>query len=197
MIGALFRETITEPRSAARRLIDMRLDPSVAWTAFALVMVLTSALALIVRLAFPIPKELLDQSPLLRLQDHTLVAGAIQAGFLICAAWAMAALGRRFGGVARFPQTLLLVTWMEFVLLVVQVLQILATLVVPPVATLVGLAGFGLFFMLLTVFTAEANRFSSLPAVFMGVLVSLLLAGLAIMGLFVFFGVITFPQPGA
>lgn len=197
MIGALLRETITAPRSAARHLIGMQLAPAVAWIAFALVMVMGAALGLVMRLAFPIPKEILDQSPLLRLQEQPLLAGSVQAAFLIVVAWAMMALGRRFGGQARFEETLLLVAWMEFVLLVVQVVQIVATLFVPPVATLIGFAGFGLFFLLLTVFTAEANRFSSLAAVFMGVLVSLLLAAMFMAVLFVLFGLMPIPQAGA
>lgn len=196
MIGALLRETIVEPRGAARRLMEMRLDLRTVWMAFALVMVLGTALGLLMRMVFPVPRELLDQMPLLRLQDQPLIAGAVQSIFLIAIAWAMAAIGRRFGGDGRFDQTLLLVSWMEFTLMMVQVVQIFATLLFPPVATLIGFAGFGLFFMLLTVFSAEANGFTSLPLVFLGVLASLLLAALVAAVFFVFFGLMPIPEVG-
>ncbi len=196
MIGALLRETIVEPRGAARRLMEMRLDLRTVWMAFALVMVLGTALGLLMRMVFPVPRELLDQIPLLRLQDQPLIAGAVQSIFLIAIAWAMAAIGRRFGGDGRFDQTLLLVSWMEFTLMMVQVVQIFATLLFPPVATLIGFAGFGLFFMLLTVFSAEANGFTSLPLVFLGVLASLLLAALVAAVFFVFFGLMPIPEVG-
>lgn len=197
MIGVMLRETIVAPSAAARRLMAMRLEPGAVWTAFALVMVLGMLLALAMQLAFPVPKEFLDQSPLLRLQNQPLLMVAIQALFLVGVAWAMAAIGRRFGGRARLEDTLLLVAWMEFVLLVVQVAQIAATFFVPPVATLIGIAGFVLFFRLLTVFTAEANGFASLAAVFMGVLVMLLLTATVAAVLFVYFGLIPIPQAGA
>lgn len=196
MIGALLRETIVEPRGAARRLMEMRLDLRTVWMAFALVMVLGTALGLLMRMVFPVPRELLEQIPLLRLQDQPLIAGAVQSIFLIAIAWAMAAIGRRFGGDGRFDQTLLLVSWMEFTLMMVQVVQIFATLLFPPVATLIGFAGFGLFFMLLTVFSAEANGFTSLPLVFLGVLASLLLAALVAAVFFVFFGLMPIPEVG-
>jgi hypothetical protein len=196
MIGALLRETIVEPRGAARRLMAMRLDLRTVWMAFALVMVLGTALGLLMRMVFPVPRELLDQMPLLRLQDQPLIAGAVQSVFLIAIAWAMAAIGRRFGGDGRFDQTLLLVSWMEFTLMMVQVVQIFATLLFPPVATLIGFAGFGVFFMLLTVFSAEANGFTSLPLVFLGVLASLLLAALVAAVFFVFFGLMPIPEVG-
>ena len=196
MIGALLRETIVEPRGAASRLLGLRLDLRTAWMAFALVMVLGTALGLLMRMVFPVPRELLDQMPLLRLQDQPLIAGAVQSIFLIAIAWAMAAIGRRFGGDGRFDQTLLLVSWMEFTLMMVQVVQIFAPLLFPPVATLIGFAGFGLFFMLLTVFSAEANGFTSLPLVFLGVLASLLLAALVAAVFFVFFGLMPIPEVG-
>ncbi len=197
MIAALLRQTLTEPRAAARRLLALDLPLGTVWIVFALVMVLGMILGLAMQLIFPVPREILDQAPLLRLQSQPLLAGSIQAGFLSAVAWVMAALGRRFGGGARFDQTLLLVAWMEFVLLVVQVIQILATLIVPPVATLIGFAGFGLFFLLLTTFTAEANGFRSLAAVFMGVLVSLVLAATLAAVFFAFLGWVPVPQSGA
>ena len=80
--------------------------------------------------------------------------------------------------------------------MMVQVVQIFATLLFPPVATLIGFAGFGLFFMLLTVFSAEANGFTSLPLVFLGVLASLLLAALVAAVFFVFFGLMPIPEVG-
>lgn len=196
MIGPLLRQTLLEPRAAARWLMGLHLEARLVWKAFALLMVLGMMLGLLTQLAFPVPRELMDQMPLLRLQSQPLLAGAIQGLFLVGTAWAIMALGRRFGGTARFEQALLLVTWMEFVLLVVQAAQILAMLIVPPMATLLGFAGFALFFMLLTVFTAEANGFKRLPLVFLSVLVCLLLTALVAGVLFVFFGVMPMPHAG-
>ena len=63
-----------------------------------------------------------------------------------------------FGGTGRFEEALTLVVWLQFIFICVQILQLLAVLVVPPVAGLITLLAVGLFFWLLVNFRGHAAR---------------------------------------
>lgn len=168
--------------------------PGAIWTAMALVLVLSMALGILSNLLLPVPPEIASASPILGLQARPLLATAIQGLFLILLAGGIATIGRRFGGRGGFDLVLVLVVWMEFVLVCLQAVQVLLLVVLPPLATLVGIAGFALFFWFLTAFTAEVHGFRSLPQVFMGLLVGLIVTALVAAVVFVFLGVMPMPQ---
>jgi len=65
----------------------------------------------------------------------------------------------------------LLVSWLQFVLICLQVVQIVAMVLLPPLAFLIGVAGIILFFWLLTAFVAELHGFSSTIGVFVSILI--------------------------
>ncbi|MFN3145271.1 MAG: hypothetical protein ACE368_08365 [Paracoccaceae bacterium] len=77
------------------------------------------------------------------------------------------------GGGGSLDDTILLMAWMQWILVGLQVIQILALLVIPPLVGLIVLAGMGLFFWLLTNFVAELHGFRSLGRVFMIILLSM------------------------
>ncbi|NCM97616.1 MAG: YIP1 family protein, partial [Rhodobacterales bacterium] len=89
----------------------------------------------------------------------------------------------------RFDEALILVVWLQFVLLGLQAVQLVAYAVAPLLADLIGLATVALFFWLLTNFVAELHGFKSLGLVFVGVLATLvvMVLGLAF-GLALFVG---------
>jgi hypothetical protein len=72
------------------------------------------------------------------------------------------------GGTGTFPDALILMVWLQFILLCVQLVQVLAGVMLPVLADLIGLAGLGLLLWLLTNFVAELHGFRSLIAVFAG-----------------------------
>lgn len=195
MIAELLRLTFRDARAAARRIMALDLPDSGVWLAYATVVVMGLAATVLSLAMIPVDPAIADANPVMYLAGHPYVAALFQGGFLVVLAAGIAFVGRRFGGIARFRDGLLLVSWMEFVMICIQAVQLVLVLILPPVAMLTGIAAFALFFWLLTAFTAEANGFRSLPVVFLGIIVCLfaaaLLSGVAMVGL----GLMPLPQP--
>ena len=78
--------------------------------------------------------------------------------------------GPRDRGTGSFEEALLLITWMQFIFVVLQVVQSLAFIFFPVVAGLIGIVALGLFFWLLTNFIAVLHGFSSLGLVLVGII---------------------------
>lgn len=190
-LGDLLRHTLRDPRSAARAILGLDLPVQARWLALVLVVVLTVLATQIGLLLFPLPAS----SAWDVLMRNGLLAVPLQVAFLALVALGMSHVGRRFGGRGRFDDALILVAWLETVMLVVQLAQLVAVLAVPPLGLLIGIVSLGLFFWLLTAFTAELNGFDSLPKVFLGILGTMFLAGFALVALFATLG-ISLPVPG-
>lgn len=195
MIAELLRLTFGDARAAARWIMALDLPDSGVWLAYATVVVMGLAATVLSLAMIPVDPAIADANPVMYLAGHPYVAALFQGGFLVVLAAGIAFVGRRFGGIARFRDGLLLVSWMEFVMICIQAVQLVLVLILPPVAMLTGIAAFALFFWLLTAFTAEANGFRSLPVVFLGIIVCLfaaaLLSGVAMVSL----GLMPLPQP--
>ena len=190
-LGDLLRHTLRDPRSAARAILGLDLPVQARWLALVLVVVLTVLATQIGLLLFPLPAS----SAWDVLMRNGLLAVPLQVAFLALVALGMSHVGRRFGGRGRFDDALILVAWLETVMLVVQLAQLVAVLAVPPLGLLIGVVSLGLFFWLLTAFTAELNGFDSLPKVFLGILGTMFLAGFALVALLATLG-ISLPVPG-
>ena len=80
--------------------------------------------------------------------------------------------GRAFDGHGTFADALLVVVWLQLLMLALQVLQLIATLVAPPFAGIIGLAGFAVFLWLMTAFIAELHGFRSRARVFLGLVLT-------------------------
>jgi hypothetical protein len=85
------------------------------------------------------------------------------------------AVGRWRGGLGRLEDAVILVAWLQFVLLVVQVAQLVAYVVLPPVGDVLGFVGLVLFFWLMTSFVVELHAFTSPGRVFFGILATIIL----------------------
>jgi hypothetical protein len=97
--------------------------------------------------------------------------------------------GRAFGGRGSFEDALLVVVWLQLVMLAVQVVQLVALALAPPLAGIIGLASIVLFFWLMSGFIAELHGFASRQKVLVGMLLVIFGAGLAIAAALVaFFG---------
>lgn len=190
-LGDLLRHTLRDPRSAARAILGLDLPVQARWLALVLVVVLTVLATQIGLLLFPLPAS----SAWDVLMRNGLLAVPLQVAFLALVALGMSHVGRRFGGRGRFDDALILVAWLETVMLVVQLAQLVAVLAVPPLGLLIGVVSLGLFFWLLTAFTAELNGFDSLPKVFLGILGTMFLTGFALVALLATLG-ISLPVPG-
>ena len=160
------RYTVREPRAAARWVLQLGLPVPARWTALALMAVLSTLLVMLDLQIIGAPGDPMLQAAL----ANPMSLAAVQMLILALSAWLMARIGQIFGGTGQFSDAVMLVVWMQAVLLVLQVAQILAALVSLPLSEVVAFAGFAISMWLMTNFVAELHGFTSLSRVFLGIL---------------------------
>jgi Yip1 domain len=161
---ALMRLTLQAPRKGARRIMEMNLPINARWLALLLVAA-GSAIGTHLSIALMPPEQ---REMILALIASPMSTALMQAGIWAVIAAAIAVGGRMRGGEGTFPDALILMAWLQFMLLCLQLVQVAAGVVLPILADLIGLAGLGLLLWLLTNFVAELHGFRSLVAVFAG-----------------------------
>ena len=167
---SLVRDTIANPRGAARAIIDLRLPAQVGWTALAL-MAVAATLASYVSLKLSPPEA---QAMFGKAMESPLRTAFLQLFVLVAGCFALWRIGRARGGQGSLEDSVALIAWLQFVLLVLQAVMMAVQLLVPPLGGLIGLGELVLFFWLLVNFVAELHGFRSLAATFAGVLLTLL-----------------------
>lgn len=78
--------------------------------------------------------------------------------------------GRMFGGKGGLNDSLLAVTWLQFVMLLVQILQVAAMILIPPLGLLIFMAALILLIYLMVNFIMEIHGFKNPLAVTAGVI---------------------------
>ncbi len=172
-------ESVKDPRAGAREVMALSLPRNSRWEALIAVVIVSVLLAQVT--TFLNPGSDMMMAPLL---SNPLVSTTIQLATMVIMVFAVFWIGRALGGKGSFDDTILLMAWMQCIFVALQVVQTLALLVVPPLAGLLGIAGVGLFFWLLTNFVAELHGFRSLGRVFMLIILSMI--GLAVLMSIVF-----------
>lgn len=178
---ALAQLTLQDPRQAARRLLTMNV-PLPARTLGLLFVAVVSAILASVQVGLqPDPVD-----PLLsQMTASPFRAAVLQWVVLILSVAMIHFVGRSFGGKGSLADALLITVWLQFLMLGVQFIQVLADFFSPALAGLVGIASLGIFLWLLTSFIAELHGFQSRGLVLMGVLASALALGFAFAFLFI------------
>lgn len=162
--------TLVDPRRGFRAVLDLRPSAEARWLALLLVSVLT---VLVMGLAtYGLTDAQLD--PMTRLMRHPLVGIVLQSVTLVVVAAAIAGVGQRFGGTARFSDALTAIVWVEVVMLALQVVLIVTSLVMPAVAAILAILSVVIFVRLVTHATALVNGFENLLLVLVGIVVTLL-----------------------
>lgn len=165
----LARDTVSNPREGASTVLSFAPPRPALWLMFALVIVLSLMTGEIVALLTGPPPE----GPLTNADTRSpLALGLVQAGLFFVMIHAVHRVGTWFGGSGRFEEAMLLIVWLQFILLCVQVVQIVALILIPPVAGLIFILAIGLFLWLLVNFIAVLHGFTSLGMVFVMTIVS-------------------------
>lgn len=175
-IFALTRLTLQDPRQATRVLLAEGV-PMRARTGGLLLVAVVSAVFASLQLGTS-PQALDPLSAFMLASPFR--AAVVQWLFLALTVFLVHRVGRAFGGRGSFPDALLVVVWLQLLTLAIQVLQLAATLIAPPLAGIIGLGGFVLFLWLMTAFIAELHGFASRGLVFLGMVLSALGAGLVL-----------------
>jgi hypothetical protein len=158
---SLVRQTLLEPRDAARRILVAGLPAREGWLALGLMAVLnTLVYSLSVRLG---PSADPEMSGMMgpALAAPLIFALALFAALALTAV-AFTQAGRALGGTATMSGMLALIAWMQALRLMVQVVLVVLALAAPALAGIVVIvaAVWGLYILL--AFMAEAHGFDSL-----------------------------------
>ena len=156
----LARDTIAHPREGAETVLSFAPPRQALALMFALVVVLSILIGEVVLLVSP-PT---DEGPLTGASPMAM--GAVQAMFLYLMIHAIHIVGRFFGGTGAFEEAALLVIWLQAIFLLVQVIQLFAVALVPPLLGTITIVALVLFVWLLVNFIAVLHGFTSLGMVF-------------------------------
>lgn len=175
-VGTLMRLTIRDPRGGARRILHIDPPMVARWWLLALVAVVSALLTYAsYALLPPEAQEILAAG-----MASPLRSALVQLLVLVICAVAVDRIGRWRRGAGTFPDAVLLVGWLQFMLTGVQAAQVLAQLLLPPLAEGISLFGIALFLWLFTNFVAELHGFRSLFSVFAGIIGTILAASLVL-----------------
>jgi hypothetical protein len=166
-IQDLLRATISNPRAAAARLKALDLPVQTGWTAMLLVSVASAFLGFIGFMASPAQGD----PGVAAMFGSPLRTALIQFSVLALTGFLAYWVGRRFGGTGTLAQALVLVAWVQVPPIALQIVQLVVMVLAPGLAPLIGIVGFALYAVLLTLFVAELHGFRSGVAVFFGILV--------------------------
>jgi hypothetical protein len=167
------RATVTDPRSAARKVMSMDLPLQAAGMALLLTSVLSAILAHVSFALLPVS----SQAGLEGMMASPLRTAIVQVIAAFTGAFAAQVVGRWRGGTGTLPRTVALLAWLQFVMLILQVAQILAEIVLPPFALVLAYVSVGLFLWLLVHFVMELHGFRSVAATTFGILGTMVMMG--------------------
>lgn len=170
---ALLRFTVQNPRAGARQVMQADVPIAARWMAFAVMAILSAVLA---HLSFGMmPADMRDQMG--SAMTSPFRTAAFQGVLMLISVHAIVWIGRACGGKGAFSDALILMVWLQFILLVLQVVQIVVQVALPPVSGGIGFLSIAVFVWLLSNFIAEVHMFKSVGKVFLGVLLSMLAIG--------------------
>lgn len=167
LVGAAIR-TLRDPREGARMVLALDLTRRERWDLLLLTVVFSAILA---KVSVLLTATAEAEAGFFAASPFAL--GLVQLTLMLFAVFAVHHFGRRMGGTGTFDGAIVIVAWLQFIMICIQVAQILLMLVAPVLALLLGLAGLVLFFWMLTQFIMELHGFRSAMAVFMGVFLSM------------------------
>jgi len=165
-LKTLVRLSVTEPEKGAAAILALNPPLPARW------MLMGFAVTLGVVLAYLLPVLSGRGGDL----PMPFVAAGVQGGMNIAAVVLATTVGRMFGGRGRFEDALLLVGWLQLLMSGVQLIQLVAMLVIPPLAGLIMVAAVALFFWLLSGFVSTLHGFKSRFMVLLGTLGTLFAA---------------------
>lgn len=168
----MMRATLLDPKAGAAAVLRLGFAPIVGWMAL-LLMAVASTLLTHISFAMMPPEA---QEFWAAAMGSPVRTAIFQWVILLLSVHAIHKIGRWRGGKGSLEGAVLLVAWLQFILLCLQVVQLLAQAVAPPLADMLSLLGLALFLWLLTNFTAVLHGFQSRMVVFLGILLTLFAA---------------------
>lgn len=169
----LARMTIRDPLRAWGELRALPLTLPDRW---ALIVVTASLAAILSWLGAQLLPASVEDSLLMALSRAPLTMAGVQVASAAFGAFLLSEVGRIFGGKGRFADALLAVGWVEAIMIGLQALQLFATVILPPVGALIGIATLVLAAYLLVAMTMAVHGFRNPLLVVLGIIGTVLVA---------------------
>jgi len=183
--------SVINPKAEARWVMTrFDLPRAARWQLLILIVALSVIVAQLGLFIVPISPN----TPFAAILNSPVLSTLVQSAVLVILVFLIYFVGRAMGGTGGFGNTILLVAWLQFIMACLQALQTIALILSPPLAAILGIIGFVIFFRLLTSFIAELHGFKSLVNVFLMVIVTMV--GLTF-GVSVILAMIGVSVPGA
>ncbi len=164
-LRALVATTVRNPAEAARQLLALNLNRQSLWLALALAIVLNSFVHVLSNVLVPV-----DDPDLQVLTDSLVTYIALSGGGLLLSIAAFYQVGRKMGGVGSFDDVMVLMVWMQFLRVLVQMLSLIFVLLLPGLFVILAFAAALFWLYVIVHFIDQAHRFGS-PLKALGVLV--------------------------
>jgi hypothetical protein len=185
-VAGLVRLTFAKPRQAAQVVMRLPMTLQDRWAVVALMAVFSAFL--MQAMAALLPPALGPNGEALQPVGPFFWAGMVAVGMVMTASLAFA-VGRWRGGKGELADAVILIAWLQFIQLLLVVLQLVLVVTVPVLAPVVEIGAVLLFLWLLVNFVAEMHGFRSLGLVFLGVIVTFVAAVFAMSLLLMMMGV--------
>jgi len=186
-LTALLRETLTDPRGAAARVIGLGLPRPLLWQALAAVVILGMLETYAQDALLPPGVD----SLMTVFSNAPLMTSAIAFAATAAMVHAIHKVGRLFGGTGDLAGALAVSVWLQSVMLVFNFVQIVLMLLAPLLAALMGAVNLGLFLWLMTAFVATLHGFRALFPVFAMILVVGFVLGFVLLYVLMLAGLVT------
>ena len=163
-------DSLRRPRSAARQVLALDLEPAILLQG-ALV---TACLGMVLGyLALVLSPGAIDAVSTMLL-DNPLLGAAMQLAVMAAAVALTARVGGLFGGSGNLRGALSLVVWLNVMMVILQTLQLVALVLVPPLAAVIALATLFWALWAFANFVAELHGFGNPLLVLAGILLTLI-----------------------
>lgn len=178
------RLTLADPRAAARRVIAWPLTRGERWT----VLAFTATASTLAAEVFVMLSPPVTDPAMATILASPLLFAAMQFAGIALMAVLMRTVGGRFGGVGTFDGALAVVGWMQVILLALQVVQVLALALLPPLVGIIALVSLGVTLWVMPNMIAELHGFRSAFLTLLGMVGTLfaLVLSLSVLLLLVF-----------
>jgi hypothetical protein len=181
----LVKESLVRPRSAARDVIDLGLGRDLLIQAAAAITAIGVVLGFIaVRLSTG-PVDAVSATIL----TNPLLGAALQFGIILVAGFLTYRIGAACGGTGDFDGALAVVVWLNAMMLVIQLVQLVVLLIVPPFAGLIAVATVVWALWAFANFVTELHGFENPYFVLGGVILSMIVLFVGIAMLLAILGI--------
>lgn len=149
--------TLRDPRRAARRVMAWPLGRRERWTVLALTAVTSTLTSEVFVMLAPGAADPATAAIL----ASPFAFALLQFAGIVLMSGLILGVGRRFGGVGTLDDVLAVMGWMQVMLLALQLAQVVALVLVPPLVGVLALGTLGLTLWLMPNFIAELHGFRS------------------------------------